>query len=164
MGRGWTRSGRSGRPRPWATSPPRGQTLEPEALHRPMGIGLQAVELAPGHAGLAEPRCQRLLPCSAFSAGACSLALSGAGKPLPLGSPLHPTHLRWGCCMNYCGAPDAGGSQLQAFVGRVHQDSLPFGLPYSCSVWVQAACRGVHSCFASPVSAPPEDQARGYGH
>src|SRR4029450_5519969 len=51
-------------------------------------------------------------PCSALSAGSCSLALSGPGKPLTLGSPLNPTHLRWGCCMNYCGAPDAGGSQV----------------------------------------------------
>ena len=55
-------------------------------------------------------------PCSALSVGSCSLALSGSGKPLTLGSPLHPTHLRWGCCMNYCGAPDAGGSRLQAVV------------------------------------------------
>src|SRR5262249_22473453 len=32
--------------------------------------------------------------CSALSAGACPLALSGPGKPLTLGFPLHPTHLR----------------------------------------------------------------------
>src|SRR5262245_64057046 len=83
-----------------------------------MSIGLQAVELSPCHAGLAEPRGQRLLPFSAFSAGSCSLALSGSGKPLTLGSPLNPTHLRWGCCMHYCGAPDAGGSRLQAIARR----------------------------------------------
>jgi hypothetical protein len=51
---------------------------------------------------------------SALSAGSCPLALSGSGKPLTQGSPLNPSHLRWGCCMHYCGAPDAGGSQLQA--------------------------------------------------
>src|SRR5262249_37049503 len=34
----------------------------------------------------------------------------------PLGSPLNPTHLRWGCCMHYCGAPDARGSQLRGVV------------------------------------------------
>ena len=50
-------------------------------------------------------------PLSALSAGACPLALSGSGKPLTQGSPLNPSHLRWGCCMNYCGAPDAGGSR-----------------------------------------------------
>ena len=54
---------------------------------------------------------------SALSAGVCPLVLSGSGKPLTHGSPLHPSHLRWGCCMNYCGAPDAGGSQVQCFVG-----------------------------------------------
>ena len=53
-------------------------------------------------------------PGSVLSACACSLALSGLGKPLTLGSPLHPTHLRWGCRVNYCGAPDAGGRRLQA--------------------------------------------------
>src|SRR5215510_11996910 len=79
---------------------------------------LQAVELSLCHAGLAEPRYKRLLPFSALSACSCSLALSGPGKPLPLGSPLNPTHLRWGCCMHYCGAPDAGGSRLQAVVGQ----------------------------------------------
>jgi hypothetical protein len=56
-------------------------------------------------------------PCSALSACSCSLALSGPGKPLTLGSPLNPTHLRWGCCMNYCGAPDAGGSRLPGRAG-----------------------------------------------
>jgi hypothetical protein len=55
-------------------------------------------------------------PCSALSACSWSLALSGPGKPLPRGSPLHPPHRRWGCCMHYCGAPDAGGSRLQAVV------------------------------------------------
>src|SRR5262245_40131570 len=50
---------------------------------------------------------------SVLSAGSCPLALSSSGKPLTQGSPLNPSHLRWGCCMNYCGAPDAGGSQLQ---------------------------------------------------
>src|SRR2546425_3287490 len=89
-----------------------------------MGIGLQAVELSPCHAGLAEPRCKRLLPFSALSACSCSLALSGSGKPLTLGSPLNPTHLRWGCCMHYCGAPDVGGGQLlegpPAIVGVMH--------------------------------------------
>jgi hypothetical protein len=57
-------------------------------------------------------------PLSALSAGACPLALSGSGKPLTQGSPLNPSHLRWGCCMNYCGAPDARGSQVQRFVRR----------------------------------------------
>jgi hypothetical protein len=45
--------------------------------------------------------CSVFSPCSALSACSCSLALLGPGKPLTLGSPLHPTHLRWGCCMNY---------------------------------------------------------------
>ena len=53
---------------------------------------------------------------SALSAGACPLVLSGSGKPLTHGSPLHPSHLRWGCCMNYCGAPDAVSRQVQRFV------------------------------------------------
>src|SRR5215470_10805206 len=54
-------------------------------------------------------------PLSALPAGSCPLTLSSLGKPLAQGSPLNPSHLRWGCCMNYCGAPDARGSQLQAF-------------------------------------------------
>jgi hypothetical protein len=53
---------------------------------------------------------------SALSAGSCPLALSGSGKPLTQGSPLNPSHLRWGCCMHYCGAPDAGGSRLHTLV------------------------------------------------
>ena len=52
-------------------------------------------------------------PLSALPAGSCPLTLSSLGKPLTQGSPLNPSHLRWGCCMNYCGAPDAGGSQVQ---------------------------------------------------
>src|SRR5205823_10619569 len=55
---------------------------------------------------------------SALSAGSCPLALSGSGKPLTQGSPLNPSHLRWGCCMHYCGAPDAGGSRLHTLVRR----------------------------------------------
>ena len=49
---------------------------------------------------------------------ACSwpLALSGSGKPLTQRYPLNPSHLRWGCCMKYCGAPEAVGSQLQGVV------------------------------------------------
>ena len=50
----------------------------------------------------------------ALSAGSCPLALSGSGKPLTQGSPLNPSHLRWGCCMNYCGAPEAIGGRLHA--------------------------------------------------
>jgi len=57
-------------------------------------------------------------PFRALSACSCSLTLSGAGKPLTKGSPLHLSHLQWRCCMNYCGAPDAGGRRLQAVVGR----------------------------------------------
>src|SRR5436853_6727754 len=53
-------------------------------------------------------------PFSALSAGSCPLALSSLGEPLTQGCPLNPSHLRWGCCTTYCGAPDAGGSQLQA--------------------------------------------------
>ena len=63
-------------------------------------------------------------PGSVLSACACSLALSGPGKPLTLGSPLHPTHLRWGCRVNYCGAPDAGGSRLQAVVRQASHQPL----------------------------------------
>src|SRR5262245_40763874 len=37
--------------------------------------------------------CSICSPCSALSAGSCSLALSGPSKPLTLGSPLHPPHL-----------------------------------------------------------------------
>ena len=51
-------------------------------------------------------------PFSALSAGSCPLALAGSGKPLAQGYPLHPSHLRWGCRMHYCGAPDVGGSQV----------------------------------------------------
>ncbi len=55
-------------------------------------------------------------PFPALSACSCSLTLSGSGKPLTQGSPLNPSHLRWGCCRNYCGAPDAGGRRLQCDV------------------------------------------------
>src|SRR2546425_6424689 len=72
-----------------------------------MGIGLQAIQLSPYHAGLAEQRCKRLLPFPALSACSCPLALSGSGEPLTQGCPLNPSHLRWGCCMNYYGAPEA---------------------------------------------------------
>ena len=51
-------------------------------------------------------------PFSALSAGSCPLALSSSGEPLTQGCPLHPSHLRWGCCMNYCGAPEAGGRRV----------------------------------------------------
>ncbi len=77
-----------------------------------MGIGLQAIQLSPYHTGLAKPRRKRLLPFPALSAYSCPLALSGSSEPLIQGSPLNPSHLRWGCCMTYCGAPDAGGSQV----------------------------------------------------
>ena len=53
-------------------------------------------------------------PFPALSAGSCPLALSGLGKPLTQGCPLNPSHLRWGCYMNYCGAPEAIGGRLQA--------------------------------------------------
>ena len=53
-------------------------------------------------------------PLSALSAGSCPLVLSGSGKPLTQGYPLNPSHLQWGGCMNYCGAPDAVGSRLHA--------------------------------------------------
>jgi hypothetical protein len=53
-------------------------------------------------------------PFPALSAGSCPLALSGSGKPLTQGCPLNPSHLRWGCCMNYRGAPEAIGGRLQA--------------------------------------------------
>src|SRR4029450_5389473 len=55
-------------------------------------------------------------PFPALSAGSCPLALSGSGKPLTQGCPLNPSHLRWGCCMNYRGAPEAIGGRLQAVV------------------------------------------------
>ena len=55
-------------------------------------------------------------PFSAVSAGSCPLALSGSGEPLTQGCPLHPSHLRWGCCMHSCGAPEAVGSQVQRCV------------------------------------------------
>src|SRR5207245_2426405 len=74
-------------------------------------------------------RCKRLLPFSALSACSCSLALSGPGEPLTLGCPLNPTHLRWGCCMHYCGAPDAGGSRLDALVRCGVGSLLPSGAP-----------------------------------
>ena len=62
--------------------------------------------------------CSVFAPFSAVSAGSCPLALSGSGEPLTQGYPLHPSHLRWGCCMHYCGAPEAIGGRLQAFVRR----------------------------------------------
>ena len=52
-------------------------------------------------------------PFPALSAGSCPLALSGSGKPLTQGCPLNPSHLRWGCCMNNRGAPEALGGRLQ---------------------------------------------------
>jgi hypothetical protein len=74
-------------------------------------------------------------PFPALSACSCSLTLSGSGKPLTQGSPLNPSHLRWGCCRNYCGAPDAGGSQVQRFVRHGY-------------------CRG-YACFSFRVLLPP---------
>jgi hypothetical protein len=66
------------------------------------------------------PGCRVFSPLSALLAGSCPLALSRVGKPLTHGSPLHPSHLRWGCCMHYGGAPDAGGSRLDALVRCCH--------------------------------------------
>jgi hypothetical protein len=72
-------------------------------------------------------------PCSALSACSCSLALSGSGKPLTQGCPLNPSHLRWGCCINYCGAPEAGGRRLQCGVrlgaSREAADGVPLIWP-----------------------------------
>ena len=51
-------------------------------------------------------------PLSALSACSCPLALSGSGKPLTQGYPLNPSPLRWGCCMNYRGAPKVIGRGL----------------------------------------------------
>src|SRR5262245_59932782 len=93
MGRGWTRRGRADRPLAWTTRPPGGPTLAPEALQGPLGMGLEAIPLSPYHAGLAGPRCKRLLPLPACAACPCPLTLAGAGKPLTHGSPLHPSHL-----------------------------------------------------------------------
>ena len=56
-------------------------------------------------------------PFPALSAGSCPLALSGLDKPLTQGCPLNPSHLQWGCCMNYCGAPEAIGGRLLG-IGR----------------------------------------------
>jgi hypothetical protein len=98
-------------------------------------------------------------PCSALSASACPLALSGSGKLLTQGSPLNPSHLRWGCCMNYCGAPDAGGSQVQCLVrccaaleecprGSLAQEPCTYGqsrgvMPFSCAyLAADASTRG----------------------
>src|SRR5438094_620095 len=61
IGRCWTLRGHTVPPLVLVKSPPGCQTLEPEALHGPIGLGLQAVELAPYHAGLAAQRFQRLL-------------------------------------------------------------------------------------------------------
>jgi hypothetical protein len=63
-------------------------------------------------------------PFPALSAGSCPLALSGSGKPLTQGCPLNPSHLRWGCGMDYCGAPEALGGRLP---GRA--DGSPSGPP-----------------------------------
>src|SRR2546427_4961858 len=57
-------------------------------------------------------------PLPALSACSCPLALSGSGKPLTQRYPLNPSHLRSGCCMNYCGAPEAIGRRLQCLVRR----------------------------------------------
>jgi hypothetical protein len=92
-------------------------------------------------------------PFSALSAGSCPLALSGSGKPLTQGSPLNPSHLRWGYCMNYCGAPDAGGSQVQRVV-RYGLDvehyleylpTAPVSQP-SPSLWPRVRAAGSHTC------------------
>jgi hypothetical protein len=103
-------------------------------------------------------------PLPALSAGACPLALSGSGKPLTQGSPLNPSHLRWGCCLNYCGAPDAGGSQVQRFVSprppgprkSIGFTQPPFAVPLalrrlSSSLRPQRAWRGAHEALAESV-------------
>jgi hypothetical protein len=66
MGRCWTRRGRTSRPLAWATRPSGAATLAPEALHGPPGIGLQAIQRSPGHAGLAAPQFPRLLSVLGF--------------------------------------------------------------------------------------------------
>ena len=65
-------------------------------------------------------------PFPALSAGSCPLALSSLGEPLTQGCPLNPSHLRWGCYMNYCGAPEAGGGRLHA---QVRPGSTPAMAP-----------------------------------
>jgi hypothetical protein len=86
-------------------------------------------------------------PFSALSAGSCPLALSGSGKPLAQGSPLNPSHLRWGCCMNYCGAPDAGGSQVQRqTVSKVDFSKMRFWRSVRCR-----RCERVYSEWESLV-------------
>ena len=69
-------------------------------------------------------------PLSAWTAGSWPLTLASSGKPLTPGCPLNPSHLRWEGGMNYCGAPDAGGSQVQCFVRR-GVGSGACGLPVS---------------------------------
>src|SRR4249920_1311289 len=69
----------------------------------------------------------------ALSAGSCPLALSDLGEPLTQGCPLHPSHLRWGCCMNYCGAPDAGSRRLHAVVRQARPYISPL-TPGVCSL------------------------------
>ena len=68
-------------------------------------------------------------PFPALSAGSCPLALSGSGKPLTQGYPLHPSHLRWGCCMNYRGAPKAVGVGSSALLGPHAPGTSAYGLP-----------------------------------
>jgi hypothetical protein len=98
-------------------------------------------------------------PLSALLAGSCPLTLSSLGKPLTQGSPLNPSHLRWGCCMNYCGAPDAGGSRLQANIRPLvptdwHTRNSPRRLYYPCPYTWQLGDTGTAVGSGRPSPRP----------
>src|SRR6266516_3427959 len=57
-----------------------------EAFQSPLETELQAIQLSPYRAGLAEPNLQRLPVASASTACFCPVGLSPAGKPLTQGS------------------------------------------------------------------------------
>src|SRR5919202_5399845 len=82
-----------------------------EAFQSPLGTGLQAIQLSPYRAGLAEPNLQRLPVVSASTACFCPVGLSSLGKPLTQGS-VAPNALLSAKGINY--APNAAHEEVEA--------------------------------------------------
>src|SRR5437868_15139652 len=78
------RSVEGGRPRRSNDPPPmalRSRRCSSECAVAPLGIGIQAMQLSPYHAGLAGRHLQRLPVAPAFLACCCPLRLSPLGEP-----------------------------------------------------------------------------------
>ena len=110
-----------------------------EAFQSPLGTGLEAIQLSPYRAGLAEPNLQRLPVVSASTACFCPVGLSSLGKPLTQGS-VAPNALLSAKGINY--APNAAHDQVEP-VRNLH----PVGRATPTSVGVgfgTVACQNPH--------------------